>query len=213
MKIPRISGLARACVALCMVAVIWPCAALAERPAAGLLWNRTGLPAVFPLLVVTAPGRDYVVELTDAETATPAMAGYIHGGRFFRLLVPPGRFDVTFHAGSGWAGEEMLFGPATQTMRLEKPLVFRVEDFRTKAGHRIDLRDWAPGERAGLQTRRIALCQTLRLAPEAPPALTLVPTGPDTEQSAGDAPKYGDLWRYRHVAQDRARWDVESRPC
>ena len=60
-----------------------------DRPRAGLMWNRSGLPATLPLVVKTTPGRDHVVFLGDDDNGD-IMAGYIRGGDFFRLLVPPG---------------------------------------------------------------------------------------------------------------------------
>src|SRR6056297_186762 len=72
---------------------------------AGLMWNRTGLPAVFPLQVKTPPGQDYVLTLIDADTGADALAAYIEGGAFFKVLVPPGTFRLKFAAGDVWHGQ------------------------------------------------------------------------------------------------------------
>ncbi|WP_336424780.1 hypothetical protein [Roseovarius sp. D0-M9] len=107
----------------------------------GLMWNRTGLPAVFPLQVKTSAGQDYYLTLSDAETGEDALGAYIKGGDFFRVLVPPGSYTVRFHIGLGWQGEEDLFGPGAQTrlLDLDAPLTFETRSLGTKAGHLIDL--------------------------------------------------------------------------
>ena len=131
---------------------------------AGLMWNRTGLPAVFPLQVKSPIGRDYVLTLVDDETGVSALAAYINGGAFFRVLVPPGTFRVRFAAGTDWRGEEALFGPGalTETFDLEQPLTFEVRNPGIKAGHLIDLSLAAPGQMARAETAEQFLCQTVR---------------------------------------------------
>ncbi len=42
------------------------------------------------------------------------MAGYIHGGDLFRILVPPGEYDLRFAHGTEWQDQETLFGPETE---------------------------------------------------------------------------------------------------
>lgn len=144
--------------------------ALAETTAqpaqkAGLMWNRTGLPAVFPLQVKTSEGLDYVVTLMDAETGAEALAAYIDGGAFFRVLVPPGRYTIHFAAGQAWQGEELAFGPGEETQRfvLAEPLTFAVRDFSTKAGHLIDLREMGQTEEAQITVAERFICQRSRL--------------------------------------------------
>lgn len=112
----------------------------AEPPQSGLMWNKTGLPAVFPLQVKTSPGQDFMMTLVDAETHAPALAAFIEGGRFFKVLVPPGEYDVRFATGADWQGEADLFGKDETTLFvLDTPLQFAVMDFATKLGHSIDL--------------------------------------------------------------------------
>jgi len=53
-----------------------------DGPRPGLMWNRTGLPAVFPLQVKTRPGQNYVLLLSDEQTDADALAAYITGGAF-----------------------------------------------------------------------------------------------------------------------------------
>jgi hypothetical protein len=116
--------LRRIALVLCLML---PVIALAEeRPRAGLIWNRSGLPATFPLVVKSAPGQDYVLFVDDPGTDTPVMAGYIHGGDHFRLLLPPGRWQLRFAYGTEWQGEDNLFGPRTGWTRTETPLDFRI---------------------------------------------------------------------------------------
>ena len=93
----RISRLARD--AMIVALMLAPAAAVSgggadtvATPPAGLMWNRTGLPAVFPLQVKTPPGQDHVLTLIDADTGTDALAAYIKGGAFFKVLVPPGTY-------------------------------------------------------------------------------------------------------------------------
>ena len=95
---------------------------------AGLMWNRTGLPAVFPLQIKTPAGQDYFLTLIDNETGEDALAAYITGGAFFKVLVPPGIFRLSFATGDTWEGEEGLFGPGaeTQLFKLRGPLIFKI---------------------------------------------------------------------------------------
>ncbi len=62
----------------------------------GLMWNRSGLPAIFPLQVKTSAGNNYFLTLIDAETGKKTLAAFIIGGEFFKVLVPPGTFVVRF---------------------------------------------------------------------------------------------------------------------
>lgn len=117
-----------------LVTTVW-----AEQQPAGLMWNKTGLPAVFPLQVKTSPGQDYMMTLVDAETQAPALAAFIEGGQFFKVLVPPGDYDVRFATGARWQGEADLFGKDETTLFfLDGSLRFAVMDFATKLGHVID---------------------------------------------------------------------------
>lgn len=108
-----------------------------DRPRAGLMWNRSGLPATLPLVVATPPGRDHAVFLGDAE-GRDVMAGYIRGGEFFRLLVPPGSWQVRFAHGDGWKNDDALFGDETEWTRIEEPLAFGAGIAR-RHGHIIRL--------------------------------------------------------------------------
>ncbi len=121
-----------------------------DKPRQGLMWNRTGLPAVFPLHVKTTIGEDYVLLLSDPQTGADVLAAFIVGGRFFRVLVPPGTFRVRFAAGVTWQGADTMFGRAGQTRIIEMPelLTFEVKGLRTKSGHLIDLTNSSVGELA-----------------------------------------------------------------
>ncbi|MEP2029070.1 MAG: hypothetical protein ABJI96_10245 [Paracoccaceae bacterium] len=131
---------------------------------AGLLWNRTGLPAVFPLQVKTKAGQDYFLKLIDDETRQDALAAYITGGAFFKVLVPPGTYVLRFATGKFWEGEEGLIGPAGNplTFDLPVPLTFGIRDFGTKAGHVVDIRQTGPGQFAQATVRHQFICQTTR---------------------------------------------------
>lgn len=151
--------------ALCLsMIVIWGGPLLAEpqqdAPRHGLMWNRTGLPAVFPLQIKTLPGSSHYMVLIDAETKAPALAGFIEGGRFFKVLVPPGTYHLELASGSRWRDETTLFGAGTTTIaRLPDPLTFAVAGFATKAGHIVDLTQ-ADGD---IVVRDSFLCQRFAL--------------------------------------------------
>ena len=135
-----------------------------EPPQHGLMWNRTGLPLVFPLLVQTDPGMNYHVLLQEAETGKPAVAAFIEGGRHFRLLVPPGKYRLRFSYGKDWVDETALFGPRTGSIVLKEPLDFRVTGFNAKGGYLLDLRGRGI-ELGAIDARPEAICQMLALAP------------------------------------------------
>lgn len=109
-----------------------------DRPSPGLLWNKTGLPATFPLQVKTRPGADYIVTLTDTSTDTKALAAFIEGGRFFRVLVPPGTYGLHFDYGTVWHDDEQRFADA-KGFDLQAPLTFEIRGIGRKAGHLVDL--------------------------------------------------------------------------
>ncbi len=135
-----------------------------DRPRAGLMWNRSGLPATLPLVVKTMPGRDYVVFLAPPEGGDPVMAGYIHGGAFFRLLVPPGTWDVRFAHGEDWQGEDALFGPQTAWTRVEDPMTFGASVAR-KHGYIIRLIE-RDGRMRVASAGPLDLCQALTVTTE-----------------------------------------------
>lgn len=151
-----------------LTGLIVPVARAVEEgiPPAGLMWNRTSLPAVFPLQVKSPPGREYYLRLIDVETGAPALAAYFEGGAFFRVLVPPGTFRLIFAAGTGWRGEDDLFGPgeATQLFELRRPLTFETRGLDTKAGHIVRLIEGRPGEIVEAAVKGQVICQTFRLS-------------------------------------------------
>lgn len=129
------------------VALMAPFMAHAETPPkVGLLWQNTGLPAVFPLILKTDAGADYYLRLHAVDTGEAKLAAYAVGGRFFKVLVPPGTYDIRVASGTGWQGEADLFGPGTRWIDIPEPLTFEVRNHATKGGHMIDLRgqDTAP---------------------------------------------------------------------
>ena len=132
----------------------------ADAPRHGLMWNRTGLPLVFPLVVRTDPGRSYHVLLREVDTGEAALAAYIEGGRYFRVLTPPGTYRVEISHGQDWVSEEQLFGARTGLIRVAEPLTFQVESFTSKGGHFIDLRGYFSDE-ASLRVLPVQDCQTV----------------------------------------------------
>ena len=153
---------------LLLMAVAFPVHAQNARPEPGLMWNRTGLPAVFPLQVKTSVGRDYVVLLSNTETNADVLAAYIVGGAFFRVLVPPGRFRVRFATGVRWKDENTMFGKEgeTQIIEMPEPLTFEVQGLAVKRGHLIDLTGYAAGETAQIPLAPVRICQTAEVVPQ-----------------------------------------------
>lgn len=148
---------------LLILALLAPPAA-ADSPPAGLMWNRSGLPATLPLILRTDAGRDAYLRLRDPD-GTAWLAAYVRGGQPFRLLVPPGDWQVDLALGRDWRGEDDLFGAETERLSLPDPLHFGAGDNR-RDGHLIDLRG---GE---VRVSGRALCQTLRLDPDSLRELT-----------------------------------------
>ena len=143
--------------ALVLIFLVLATDGLAEERPRGLLWNRSGLAATLPLQIKTDAGADYLLRLRDVETGEAVLAAYIRGGEFFRVLVPPGRFELQFAIGSDWQGEAALFGPDTWHFVLEPPLSFGATVSR-KEGHLIDFRDQAEAT-----IRDLAICQRMAL--------------------------------------------------
>ncbi|WCR09982.1 hypothetical protein JHW45_13015 [Paracoccus stylophorae] len=142
-----------------LLCLILPAAALAQsRPPAGLMWNRTGLPATFPLHVRTPQGQDHVMFLIDPDTDRQAMAAFIHGGQLLRVLVPPGDYLLRFAHGRDWQGEDRLFGDATQTVETARPLTFALRGRGRRGGHLVTLAQ-RDGRMQVVQTRPLDWCQ------------------------------------------------------
>ncbi|QBF32438.1 hypothetical protein [Thalassococcus sp. S3] len=150
--------------ALALGSLLSDAASAEENPRTGLMWNRTGLPAVFPLQVKSPPGRNYYLTLRDPDTDAPALAAFIEGGRFFRVLVPPGTFTLRFASGATWLGEDVLFGPGDRThiFDLAEPLTFEVRGVAVKSGHIVDLTNMAPDTMAMAPVTPQRICQTFR---------------------------------------------------
>lgn len=131
------------------------------RPQTGLIWLHSPLPAVFPLQVKTAPGRDHHLTLLEHDTRKVTLTAYIRGGDFFRVLVPPGSYRLHFAYGAVWQGEDRLFGMNTRTYEMDEPLEFATRGLGTKAGHLVDLRGLIETKEASM-IAPLAICQTLR---------------------------------------------------
>ncbi|WP_103171259.1 hypothetical protein [Paracoccus sp. SY] len=135
-----------------------------DRPRAGLMWNRSGLPATLPLVVQTLPGRDFALFLSPDIGGDPVMAGYIHGGTFFRLLVPPGTWTIRFAHGTDWQGEDALFGPDTEWTQVAEPMTFGASVAR-KHGYIIRLIE-TEGKVRVASSGALDLCQGLTITTE-----------------------------------------------
>ncbi len=130
----------RLAILLLLIALPLAPARAEEPPRTGLMWKRTPLPATLPLQVQTPAGFDHVIFLRPQEGDAPIMAGFIHGGDFFRLLVPPGDWRIRIASGVEWQGEDTLFGPATTWAELPAPLHFGAGKSRLH-GHTLTLED------------------------------------------------------------------------
>lgn len=161
--------------------------AFAEERPQGLMWNHSGLPATNPLQIKTNTGADYFLLLQDMSTGDAVLAAYVRGGAFFRVLVPPGRFELAFGSGETWQGEADAFGPETQWFVLDPALEFRSSAAR-REGHLIDLRNLTQVEIRGL-----ADCQRRELDPESlrlPKLEYPKPNDGPQRLETGQAPKY-----------------------
>ena len=143
----------------------------AELRKPGILWNRTGLPAVFPLQVKTLIGQDYLMTLLQQDTKKEVFAAYIAGGKFFRVLVPPGTFVLRFtEVKYGLKdGESVAPDARNASFELPKPLTFAIRGTNTKAGHIVDLRDVQGGSFADATIKQQAICQGVYVEFGAPP--------------------------------------------
>lgn len=156
---------------LVLLASITPAFAVAEiqsdptiSATSGLIWNRSGLPAVFPLQVKTSAGQDYFLTLLDEESRKEALAAYIVGGEFFKVLVPPGKYTLQFLFGDVWRGGKHPFGLGSNTgdFELEDPLTFKIYGAGTKAGHLVDITEIQRGQAIQAKVKGQFICQALR---------------------------------------------------
>ncbi|SPJ23605.1 hypothetical protein [Palleronia abyssalis] len=149
------------------------------QPNHGLIENRTGLPLTLPLQIKTDSGLDVYLVLRTADSGQIAVTAYIEGGRFFRLLMPPGTYTLHAAMGEEWQGEDTLFGPDTEVVDLPEALTFSAGVARKK-GHLIDLT--AP-DRMARAVSDIALCQTFAArqdpAPEPPRGVVTADIAPE----------------------------------
>ncbi len=122
-----------------LTVVLLAAAVEAEGASAGVAVEPLGSCGNASLAGQDEPGRRLPASSSRCRTGENVLAAYIRGGEFFRVLVPPGRYELLFASGSDWRGEAALFGPATQRFELDAPLDFQAKMSR-KDGHLIDLR-------------------------------------------------------------------------
>lgn len=140
--------------AFALIPLFFSIAEATERPK-GLMWNRSGLAATLPLQVKTNSGSDFLLLLRETSSGEAVLAAYIRGGEFFRVLTPPGRYDLLLVSGTEWQGEVAQFGPDSLRLVLYPPLTFGATVNR-KNGYLIDLRDTE-----NITVRDLAICQRL----------------------------------------------------
>jgi len=163
----------------------------------GLLWSDTELPRTLPLQVKTAEGRDYYFVLRDVATGRDVIGAYAQGGAFFRLLVPPGLYELQIASGqeADWQGRAGLFGAQTQRFVLEPPLGFGVTGYARKGGHLVDLRNLG-----AIAQTSLGICQRLVLDPE---SVRVAPDAPMPGVSPRDPLEIPEFKvpRYREVSR------------
>lgn len=213
---------------VCFIPVSTTAEIMGDTPApilSGLIWNRTGLPAVFPLQVKTPAGENYFLKLVNERTKSEAIAAFIVGGSFFKVLVPPGTYTLQFSFGNVWQGEEHLFGSGanTETFELQQALTFQLRGGRTKAGHLVDLTDMLEHQPFRANVKAQSICQTFRT--EAPPPVALrFPRDPrvrNRSEALGKGPfvmekdQHGIVRHLRREAQvlPFTRFEVRSSYC
>ncbi|WBU65280.1 hypothetical protein [Paracoccus aerodenitrificans] len=108
------------------------------RPDIGIMWNRSGLPATLPLQIRSEGQMDHAVFLSRPGADSPEMAGYVRSGAFFRLLVPPGDWQIRIASGSEWQGESEFFGDDTIWTELPEALNFMAGEAQLN-GHSLTL--------------------------------------------------------------------------
>lgn len=163
----------------CAVAFVLfaPGVPFAAPPEPGLIASHTALPRSFPLLVQSPAGQDALLRLMDPDTGALVLSAFVKGGAFFRVLVPPGRFEVRLDLGATWQDDATLFGPDTRHLVIG-PLDFALAGDARKQGHRIVLGDLAAG--GGVAVRGLSLCQRREVArlPHAAPPSGVGPADP-----------------------------------
>ncbi|WP_299360495.1 hypothetical protein [uncultured Paracoccus sp.] len=197
---------------LMLVLAILPLDALAEdRPRSGLMWNRSRLPATFPVVVKTPPGEDYVMFVTRPADGAAVMAGYIRGGDFFRLLVPPGEWRLRFAFGTAWQGETNLFGAATDWIDVQHALDFRVLGLNRRRAYVITLTE-QDGTVKVVDARPGAECQLVLWNSEIREAPVDLPGMSPEEREVLVGPQQEPLTRPRLRYVD-SEFDVYTRLC
>lgn len=131
----------------------------------GLMWRASPLSAQFPLVVKTPPGQLFYLQLLDAETAEPVLAAGIEGGRFFRVLVPNGRYVLDIAYGQDWQGEARGFAPGEGAGRVQvdPPLDFAVEGVARKTGHVVGLIPAENGAGFDVTLHGQSVCQRIQI--------------------------------------------------
>ena len=156
--------------------LLWLClmvgAAASERPVDdlrhGLLWRDSPLSAQFPLVIRTPAGAWFYLRLEDAETGHVVLAAGIEGGRFFRVLVPNGRYVVDLSHGRDWQRAGFAPGADTGRLRIETPLDFAVGGVARKEGHVVTLSESPDGYDVSVHGQAICQRITTRAVPRLP---------------------------------------------
>lgn len=191
---------------LVALAVTKPIGADTSPMRTGLIRNSTGLPAVFPLQVKTAPGRDHHLALREAGTGETVLTAYIAGGSFFKVLVPPGTYRLRFSYGTDWQNPETLFGDGIETgvIDLQDPLIFQALGPGIKAGHLVDLTGLQDSPAPDAPVKPQYICQAVRTE--------LFPL-PSADSPFDDPPDPGRDSLERLYGFPMFRHDVRSRYC
>lgn len=103
--------------------------------------------------------------LVDHGTGDDVLAAYIEGGKFFRVLVPPGNFRLKFAQKSPQRRDPEVIDSTVRndSFELPAPLTFETRGLDVKAGHIVNLLDHGPGQSANVTLKDQLICQSFRL--------------------------------------------------
>ena len=77
------------------------------------------------LLITTSAGLNYFVTLMERSSHKKCLEVFLQGGQDCELAVPLGDYEITYAAGTTWYGPVNLFGPGTQTARVNGTASFK----------------------------------------------------------------------------------------
>ena len=91
-----------------------------------------------PFKIVTNPGANYFLKLSDWGNGRPILSIFIRGGEEVEVGIPPGIYRIKLASGATWYGEDIRFGPDTDYSVVDKPSEFRIQGNQL-LGHELRL--------------------------------------------------------------------------